>query len=175
MNNSVIALHKYRVVIHDVLIFMAIYFLPAIAHWAPFPMAMLEPMRIFLFIGFILSYNRINAAFLAVTIPLFSSLATGHPVIFKAMLISTELLTHFLIFVFLFSRFRRHVVLIFVLALVFSKVIYYLLKSLFLNMGLIEGPLFTGGFGGQTIAIAFITILFVLIFNKSKFLATLNN
>jgi hypothetical protein len=170
--NFLIATSKYRVWLDDVLILLTIYFLPAISHWVPFSLSMLEPMRILVFVGFVLSYNRTNALFLAVTIPLFSSLVTGHPVFFKAILISTELTIHLSIFLVLYGRYKKRMVWIFVFALLVSKFVYYLLKSVFLNIGLIKGTLFSGGFAGQAIAAVIVTILFMLIFNKLKFFKT---
>src|SRR5688572_29738515 len=113
MNSSTITLNRYRILAHDVIILLVIYFLPSLAHFAPFPLVMLEPMRALLFVGFVLSYNKWNAYILALTIPLFSSLVTGHPVFFKATLISTELLVHLTLFIILFNKYKRQIVVIF--------------------------------------------------------------
>lgn len=168
MENSRSAFSIYKPIVHDMAIFIAIYFLPAISHWSPFSLSILEPMRVFLFVGYVLSYSRFNALFLAVTIPFFSFLVTGHPMFYKAILIATELVVHFSIFLILINRYRTHSLLYFIVGLVASKIIYYLLKFLFLKIGLLEGLLFTGSFTGQAIAAVFLSIVFAFSFNSSK-------
>ena len=84
----VILKSNYRYIIVDLLIFLILFLLPSIAHLFPFPIYLIEPMRIAVFIGYLLTKNTYNVAFLAFTIPLFSYLTTGHPLFFKALLIS---------------------------------------------------------------------------------------
>jgi len=149
----------------DVSVFAVIYLLPALSHLVPFPLYLIEPMRIALFAGYLFSRNGYNAAFLAVTLPLFSMWTTGHPVFFKSLLISVELLANILLFILFFQRFRLNVFVALVSSILLSKVIYYGFKFTFLQGGLLAGNLISTGLQNQLITLLGLAMLFSVLFH----------
>ena len=77
-----------------------------VSHATALPFYYLEPMRIAVIFVLILTGSRTNAYFLALTLPIFSHLISGHPDFLKSGLISTELCLNIAFFD-LFSRFTK--------------------------------------------------------------------
>lgn len=155
-----------KIVISDILILTLVYFIPALSHVTPMPIYLLDPMRILLFTGFLLSRNNTNAIILAITIPLVSTIVTGHPPFFKAILISVELFTNIWLFVFLLSKLNWKAPLLLLISIIASKVIYYALKFLFINLSLIDGALITTDLLIQLGTVAFITLIFWIFYKR---------
>jgi hypothetical protein len=156
-----------RTILIDVAILIAIYFIPALSHIAPFPLYLLDPMRIFMLAGYVLTRQNTNAYLLALTIPLFSALVTGHPPLFKAILISIELAVNVLLFVQLLNRTKLHMALALFLSIIGSKLVYYTLKFIFINFGLVEGGLITTGLWMQLGTAVFVTMIFTLFWMRT--------
>jgi len=151
----------------DIVIFVSIFFIPALSHVAPFPLYLLDPMRILLFAGYLLSRQNANTFILAVAMPLFSSIVTGHPPFFKALLISVELVVNIFLLVQLIDRTKLHLALSLFLSMIASKLVYYGLKSVFIYSGLIEGELITTNLWIQLGTVVFITLTFYLVWTKT--------
>lgn len=116
---------------------LLIYFTPALTHFLNFPLYLIEPMRLMLVLAMIHSDRR-NAYQLALTLPLFSFAVSAHPVIYKMLLITAELLFN----VWLFYTFRNRMKNIFAAmasAIIISKAAYYGFKAIFISLALI-GP-----------------------------------
>ncbi len=116
---------------------LLIYFTPALTHLLNFPLYLIEPMRLMLVLAMIHSDRR-NAYLLALTLPLFSFAVSAHPVIYKMLLITAELLFN----VWLFYTFRNRMKNIFAAmasAIIISKAAYYGFKAIFISLALI-GP-----------------------------------
>lgn len=116
---------------------LLIYFTPALTHFLNFPLYLIEPMRLMLVLAMIHSDRR-NAYLLALTLPLFSFAVSAHPVIYKMLLITAELLFN----VWLFYTFRNRMKNIFAAmasAIIISKSAYYGFKAIFISLALI-GP-----------------------------------
>jgi len=79
------------VLIIDLLALGFILLMPAMSHMTGIPFYFIEPMRILLVVALIFS-NRYNAYALAVLLPLFSFLVSGHPSPVKMIIIMAELL-----------------------------------------------------------------------------------
>jgi hypothetical protein len=149
-----------RNILVDIVIFACIFFIPALSHVAPFPVYLLDPMRIFLFTGFLLTRQNTNAFILALAIPLFSTLITGHPPFFKALLISIELVVNIFVLVQLIDRTKLHLALSLFVSVIASKLVYYALKAVFIYSGLIEGELITTNLWVQLGTVLFIVVIF---------------
>ena len=165
-----IALNKIftlRNITIDIVILACIYFIPALSHIAPFPLYLLDPMRIFMLVGYVLTRQNANAYLLAFTIPLFSYLVTGHPPLFKAILISVELMVNILLFVQLLNHTKLHMAWALFLSIIGSKLVYYVLKFAFINFGLVEGELITTDLWMQLCTAVFVTTVFTLIWIKT--------
>lgn len=167
MNSAAIIKSNISLLVTDVLVLLMVYFIPALSHITPFPLYYLDPMRLMLFAAYLISRNNANAFVLAATIPVFSSLITGHPVFYKSLLISVELLIHLGCFIWMAKKIKWHPAIVFFIAAVISKLCYYLFKYIFLKAGLLSGSLQATGLDIQLCTISGLSILFA-IFYKQK-------
>ena len=126
-----------RSIVTDIVLLGVIYLLPTISHLLAIPLYLLDPMRIVIFASILISNNKYNSYLLAATIPLFSYFFGGHPVFLKSMIISIELLANVMIFWFLMKRWKN-VFWITLSSILFAKVIYYVLKILFVELGYLQ-------------------------------------
>lgn len=130
--------------IFDLLAIAFIYFIPAISHMLSFPLYLVEPMRIVLILALVHTH-KVNALVLAATLPFFTFLVSGHPVLPKAILISAELVLNVVLFFSLIHVTKSRFTAIFS-SIVLSKGAYYLAKYLLiqaavLDMGLVSTSL----------------------------------
>ena len=166
MNVKVETAPYQRIILSDIFILIMVYFIPAMSHFTPIPLYLLDPMRFFLLIGFLLSKNNINGYILAFTIPLFSMFTSGHPPFYKSLLICIELVTNLALFNLLLQRFKTYIPIALFSSIVASKVIYYALKYLFIQCGLISGELITTSLWMQLVTALIITVLFSFFFKR---------
>lgn len=141
MTAALAVLQKHRnVLLVDVVLLAALYVLPAVSHATALPLYMLEPMRVALIVALLFT-NRANAYFIAFTIPLASYFISGHPVLFKALLMGIE----YSVLVAVFAIFQQHkqVPAFFALTagILAGKVVYYLFKYVALGAGILTGGL----------------------------------
>jgi len=142
-----IALSKPRsatYILFDLVAITFIYFVPAISHMLSIPLYLLEPMRIILILALVHTH-KVNAYVLAATLPFFTFLVSGHPILPKAFLISAELVLNVFLF-FTLLRFFKVKFTAIVSSIILSKLAYYVAKFLLiqtavLEMGLISTPL----------------------------------
>lgn len=167
MTNSITIKNTLPVVITDILVLLATYFIPALSHLAPFPLYYLDPMRLLLFSAYLMCRNKNNAFLLAATIPLFSSLVTGHPVFYKAILISIELLINIACFVWMIKKVKWHPGVVIFIAAVISKICYYLCKYIFLRIGLLTGELKATDLDIQLYTITGLSLLFAIFYKRT--------
>jgi hypothetical protein len=165
--NKLISKEILILTVIDFLVLSLVIFLPAISHLLPFPMYFLDPMRIMLFVGFILSKNSTNAYILAVSIPLFSFFVTGHPVLPKAILIAIELLVNLSFFLALIIKFKEQVFICMFISILFSKIIYYIFKYYFISLNFIDGSLISTSLITQFIISISATLVFTYFYKKS--------
>lgn len=112
-------------------------FIPTVSHVLSFPLYTLEPIRIAVLAAFLLTKRSSNAYLLAVVIPITSFLASGHPVFYKSLLMMGEMLINVFLFSFLFSK-KINVFFAMVVSIICSKLVYYFLKVLFIQCGLLK-------------------------------------
>jgi len=98
--------------------------MPAASHLTGIPFYFLEPMRIMLAFALIFS-SHTNSFIIALALPLFSFLVSGHPFPLKMGIIMAELLLNAWIFTMLYQKFNRAFVSMFS-AIVLSKIFCYL-------------------------------------------------
>ena len=134
--------NKIFVLISDILAFVLIMLIPTLAHLLPFPLYYLDPMRLILFGVYFANRNHYNAYLLALVLPVFSMLYSGHPAFYKAILISLELFLNIIVLHFLFRK-EINVFFAVLISIVLSKLLYYLLKFAFIKWSLISGELFS--------------------------------
>ena len=146
----------------DVGILIAIYFIPALSHLVGVPLYYLDPMRFFLLLGFFLTTNKFNAVILAITIPLFSWLVSGHPVLPKAFLISNVLLLAYFI-----KSSKISLLPSLIISIVLSKLIYYLFKFVFIQTGILEMEMIATDLYIQLITLFLLSTVMWFLFRKS--------
>jgi hypothetical protein len=155
-----------KILLTDILILTLVYFIPALSHVMPIPVYLLDPMRLLLLTGFLLSRNNTNALLLAATIPLISTIATGHPPFYKAILISIELVSNITLFVYLIKKLTWSAPILLLISIIASKIIYYTFKYLFIQLTLIEGALITTDLFIQLATVGFIVLMFWIFYRK---------
>jgi len=156
----VITKSRINTILLDVFILTAAYTSVMFAHLLPIPLYQLDPMKLFL-MGAIMYSSRGNAIFMAVTIPLFSTIAVGHPIFPKNLIISVELIIFTVVVTsFVFHRFGSNGQ--FVLAILISKIAYYILKTVMISIGMLNTSLFSTGMKMQLISVVILFSVFWL-------------
>ncbi len=125
----------------DIFALVFIYLVPAITHLLSLPLYLVEPMRVILIISLVHS-SKTNAYFLALSMPVFSFLVSGHPVVPKMMLIAVELTLNVFLF-FLLSKRMKHLFPAIFASIILSKAVYYLLKFFLIQLLIIDSGLVT--------------------------------
>ncbi len=101
LNNPGIS--RWRTAITDVLALIFVGLVPAASHMLNVPVYFIEPMRVMLILALLYS-SRFNAFALAIVLPLFSFLVSGHPFPLKMVIIMAELLLNAWLFLLLFQK-----------------------------------------------------------------------
>ena len=158
---------RRRIVFTDLLILLIAYLVPALAHLVSIPLYLSDPMRILVLTGYFLARDKINGYFLALTVPLFSLIISGHPAFFKSLLISIELAVNIGLFTVILSRVKWPFVIVLMASILLSKFLYYILKYLLLSLSLIQGDLFSTGILIQLVMVSVVSILLGIFFGKS--------
>jgi hypothetical protein len=125
----------------DIAAFALIYFTPALSHLLSLPLYLIEPMRLMLILSLVHS-NRLNGYLLAISLPMFSLLISGHPAFPKMMLIAAELSLNVFLFYFLLRRNAAPFVAM-LAGILISKTVYYLAKFILIYAGLLDSGLFS--------------------------------
>ncbi len=144
------------------------YFVPGISHLTGFPLYQYEPMRFVLFMALIFG-DRKTAYAVALTVPVFSFMTSSHPSVYKVLLITIELLLN----VYTFFQLQKVIKNIFItsfLSILISKLIYYSLKFIFIQVelvppGLVSTPIIT-----QFIISVILSLMIILSANKRRFI-----
>jgi hypothetical protein len=157
------------VIVSDLVIVMGIFLIPTLAHLSPFPIYYLDPMRILLLIGYALTKSKNNSIILAIGIPLTSTFLSGHPLGYKAILISVELLLNMTLYFKFIKVFQRYRALSLFTSIIASKLIYYMLKFIFLRYSLIYGPLVSTSIVVQLISVTAISVVYHIMIHKSHY------
>jgi len=167
--HSLIGTNSPQTVLIDFLAISIIYFLPTLSHLTSLPLYFIEPMR--LAVIFCLAHtNRKNAVVIAITIPLFSLVISSHPAIFKTVLITVELLINLLLFYFLVEKTNKFISMF--LSIVFSKIIYYALKYVFIQVNIMDGDLISTPLIIQWLVAIGLSLYAALMYERTKNIQT---
>lgn len=120
-----------KTAVFDIICIGLMYLVPAASHTLSVPLYLAEPLRIMIVIA-MLHTKRDNAFFIALTLPLFSALLSGHPFFAKMIVVSLELFLNVVLFFYLSKKIKRFF-LPMVLSIVISKIFYYLCEFIFLR------------------------------------------
>jgi len=163
---KVVSKKNVEIIIIDLVLLAFIYLLPSISHIISFPLYLIDPMRIVILGSLLILGNKKNAYILALTIPLFSFMFSGHPIFTKNILISIELITNIFVFFSLRSKINNTFISI-LSSIVISKLIYYGLKYLFVIFGILEMEIISTSLLIQLIVALSISILFSIFYSKN--------
>ncbi len=97
---------RYSTAITDITALVFVGIVPAASHLFKIPIYYIEPMRVMLVLALLYS-SRWNAFAMAVALPLFSFLVSGHPAPIKMMIIMAELLVNAWLFLLFFEKTRK--------------------------------------------------------------------
>jgi hypothetical protein len=156
----------------DMLLTAVVLLVPVISHMTGFPFYVFEPMRL-LILSYLIFKGSKNAYFLSLSLPLFSFIFSGHPVLFKMPLVALDLFLNVFFFTLLYKK-RFNLYLSVGLSVILSKTVYYSLKYLFVSLGLLANGLFETGifFQGLNLSILLIIAFCQLQFGNNKKLQT---
>ncbi len=143
-----------------------IYLIPTISHILNLPVYLIEPMRLMLILALVHSIKQ-NAFLLALTMPLFSFLLSGHPLFPKMVLITFELTLNAFLFYFLMKKIK-YIFPSILLSIIFSKVIYYLIKYALINLTILHTGLISTPIIIQLITTLVYSLYLYLFFKKNK-------
>ncbi len=116
-----------------------IYLVPSLSHLLSLPVYLIEPMRLMLVLALVHTSKR-NSYILALSMPLFSFIISGHPVFAKMFLIGMELSLNVFLFYLLAGRMKNVFPAIF-LSIVLSKAVYYLMKFTLIRLAVMDTSL----------------------------------
>lgn len=166
--NKTLNLPLTRLISWDIMILVIIYFVPTLSHMLSFPLFVIDPMRISILGSYLFLRNRNNAYVMAMTLPLFSYLVAGHPIAIKNVIIAIELLTNIFILDLLIKRTNKIFIVTFT-SILFSKVLYYILKGLVISFGLLNSTLVDTSSWTQLIVGIAISVMFSIVYSKRNF------
>lgn len=161
MATSIALNRKLLQALFDLAAITFIYFIPAISHMLSFPIYLLEPMRIVLILALVHTH-KINALVLAATLPFFTFLISGHPILPKAILISGELVINVILFFAIANQVKSKFAAI-LTSIILSKLVYYLAKFILIQVAVLEMGLISTSLWIQaatTLAFSFYVALF---------------
>lgn len=123
-SNSVLQLPLFRTFLVDGFALAFLLLMPAASHLTGIPFYFIEPMRVMLVVALIFT-SRSNAYILALALPVFSFLVSGHPVPVKMLIIMGELVFNVWLFILLFHKTRKPFISMFS-AIIICKIFCYL-------------------------------------------------
>ncbi|PLX04526.1 MAG: hypothetical protein C0595_02915 [Marinilabiliales bacterium] len=128
-------------VLIDLIAIGFIYYVPTISHLISLPLYLMEPMRLMLIIALVHS-SKANAYLLALSLPIFSFVISGHPVFPKMLLITFELVFNVVLFYGLTKKIKYLFPSI-LLSIILSKVAYYIIKFGLIKLTILDSTLFS--------------------------------
>ena len=163
--SMVINREKIKSILFDIVALAFIYFVPTISHYLSVPLYLIEPMRLMLVLAMVHT-NRRNAYIIALTLPVFSLLVSGHPVALKTVIMTIELVLNVWLF-YAISKKWSNTFGVMLLSIVVSKLVYYLLKFGLISMAVFDSELISTPLYLQLItSVVFSAYLFFLFKRK---------
>ena len=157
---------KIKIALLDTLAIALVYFIPSLSHLFSFPLYILEPMRIMLILALVHTRKE-NAYIIALTLPIFSFVVSGHPNELKLLLIMGELTLNVWLFFFLVKNLKNRF-LIALFSIIVSKSVYYLAKYALISLALFEGELYSTPLWLQGVMTVVFSVYIFLFFKKDK-------
>ncbi len=169
MKSIALQLNKRKTIISvliDLFALSFIYYVPTISHLISLPLYLIEPMRLMLIIALVHS-SKANAYLLALTLPLFSFIISGHPVFPKMLLITFELVFNVVLF-FGLTKKIKYIFPSILLSIILSKVAYYIIKFGLIKITIIHSDLFSTPIYIQVITSLVFSSYLYIFYKKNK-------
>lgn len=160
MNKKVETLCVEKLVLWDAVLIGVLYLVPTLSHISNIPLYRFEPMRCVLLLNLLITGNIKNSYVMAVTLPLFSFIVGGHPVFIKMILMAIELSVNIYIFELLSKRMKKRTVEVMFIAIIASKMLYYLLKYFVIIWGILDIPFIATDLFIQLVVSLILSLLF---------------
>lgn len=143
-----------------------IYSVPSLSHLMGVQIYLIEPMRIMLILAIAHTTKR-NAFIIALTLPLFSFFTSAHPIFYKSVIMTAELLLNVWLFYFLATKFKNYFASM-VISIIVSKAFYYVLKFSLISYGLIDSSLISTPLYLQIITMVIFSFYLFLVFSRRE-------
>lgn len=151
----------------DAIAVLLIIYMGDISRLIGYPVYILDPMRMMLILAFAFT-PRWNGWILALLLPFLSYFLGAHPSLTKTTLMAAELLLNVWLFWFLIDK-TKMALLSILISIVFSKVVYYLLKFTCIQLGWLSGELITTPLDIQVITtLSFSAFIFIVFLFNGK-------
>lgn len=156
---------KIKSILFDIVALAFIYFVPTISHYLSVPLYLIEPMRLMLVLAMVHT-NKRNAYIIALTLPVFSLLMSGHPVAIKTVIMTMELVFNVWLF-FTISKKWKNTFAVMLLSILVSKLAYYTMKFGLISFAVFDTELISTPIYLQLItSVVFSAYLFLLFKRK---------
>lgn len=143
-----------------------VYLTPVLSHLFAIPLYYLEPMRIMVILSLVFK-GRYSSYVLALTLPAFSYLVSGHPVFYKAGVMTFELILNILLFDLLRSKIKNYFIAVSA-SILLSKLVYYLFKYVLISYGLLSGQFISTPIVAQLLVIILLGLTVSYLLNRSQ-------
>jgi hypothetical protein len=112
------------------------------SHQVGLPLYKINPMHWVIYLTILLKKPSFSSVvLLAFALPLTSNLLTGHPLLFKSMIMGVELAIYGIIFISAIKYFHMIPILAYVLSQATGHIVYYVLKYILIKVELLNGVL----------------------------------
>jgi len=154
-------------IVIDVIVISVFVLIPTISHIINYPMYLFDPMKIILLLAFLSTKNE-NVFFLIITIPISSWIISGHPIFPKFILIILENLTVFTLYLIFYRQFNINKLVLFNLAIIIGKLVYYSLKTVYIKFGILQGEIFSTNIKFQLASVILLNLIITLYYFSHK-------
>lgn len=127
---------RYRTAITDIAALVFVGLVPAASHLFKIPIYFIEPMRVMIVLALLYS-SKWNAYALAIVLPLFSFLVSGHPAPVKMMVIMAELVLNVWLFLFFYQKSKMPFLSAFG-SIILSKIFCYVMYLVVFSMAFVK-------------------------------------
>jgi hypothetical protein len=157
---------RYSTAITDIAAMVFVGIVPAASHLFKIPVYYIEPMRIMMVLALLFT-SRQNAYLLALVLPVFSFLVSGHPAPLKMIIITTELVLNIWLF-FLFYWNTKMAFLSMFGSIILSKLFCYAMYLVLFSMTFVKAEAATTFLIAQIILTLVLSCIFWLIIYLRK-------
>ena len=142
-----------------ILIALGVVGITAGSHSIGLPLYKLNPMHWVIYFAILLRKPSISSILiLAFALPFTSLLLSGHPLVFKSLIMSIELSIYGIIFSLIINRSPQFILGAFILSQIVGHVVYFLLKYSIIQMELMNSKLFSSSIIIQILVIIILVL-----------------